>query len=133
MVEAVPTAEFVIINPGLLRTEWFPGFIQEQHFYNMFPFGNKLVSIDITGAQLLKVLEVIQAGQLGFYQTAGLSITVSANGKQNRKFINATMINKDPIVPDRMYRGMSTDFLLQGGDDFKDVIGKVYNLRNSRI
>jgi 2',3'-cyclic-nucleotide 2'-phosphodiesterase (5'-nucleotidase family) len=50
MVEAVPTAEFVIINPGLLRTEWFPGFIQEQHFYNMFPFGNKLVSIDITGA-----------------------------------------------------------------------------------
>jgi hypothetical protein len=43
------------------------------------------------------------------------------------------MINKDPIVPDRMYRGMSTDFLLQGGDDFKDVIGKVYNLRNSRI
>lgn len=28
MLDAVPTAEFVIINPGGLRTEWFPGFIQ---------------------------------------------------------------------------------------------------------
>lgn len=25
---------------------------------------------------------------------------------------------------------MSIDFLLQGGDDFKDAMGKVYTLRN---
>ncbi len=43
------------------------------------------------------------------------------------------MINKDPIIPDRMYRGLSIDFLLQGGDDFKDVMGKWYTLRNPKI
>jgi len=50
MLEAVPSADFVIINAGGLRTEWFPGFIQEQNFYNMFPFTNYLVSFDITGS-----------------------------------------------------------------------------------
>ena len=28
---------------------------------------------------------------------------------------------------------MSLDFLLQGGDDFDVVMGKVYSLRNSRV
>jgi len=50
MHEAVPTAQFIIINPGGLRTEWYPGVVQYQHFYNMFPFVNHLVSFDITGA-----------------------------------------------------------------------------------
>jgi len=50
MLDAVPSAEFVIVNPGGLRAEWFPGFIQEQHFYNMFPFTNTLVSFDILGS-----------------------------------------------------------------------------------
>ena len=31
-----------------------------------------------------------------------------------------------------MYRGVTIDFCLQGGDDFKDVIGKVYTVRNNK-
>lgn len=132
MHEAVPAADFVIVNPGGLRTEWFPGFIQEQHFYNMFPFDNYLISFEITGAELLLMLQVVQDGGLGFYHTAGLRVTVSAQGGKGHRFINATWVNGDPIVPEAEYRGMSIDFLLQGGDDFKDVMGKVYSLRGSR-
>ena len=47
--EAVEDADFVILNPGGFRTRWFPGVIQYQHFYNMFPFPNKLLSFEITG------------------------------------------------------------------------------------
>lgn len=132
MIEAVPSAEFVIINPGGLRTEWFPGFIQEQHLYNMFPFVNYLISFDILGSELLAMLTVIQAGHLGFYPSAGLQVTVAANGALNHKFVTASFINGEPIIPDRMYRGMSIDFLLQGGDDFKDVMNKVYTVRNEK-
>lgn len=98
----------------------------------MFPFENYLVSFDIMGSELLELLKIIQAGPLGFYHTAGLQLTVAANGGSNHRLINATMIDKVPILADRQYRGMSIDFLLQGGDDFKDVMGKVYTLRNSR-
>lgn len=56
MHDAVPETDFVIINPGGLRTAWYPGVIQYQHLYNMFPFVNYLVSFDITGAELIKML-----------------------------------------------------------------------------
>lgn len=78
------------------------------------------------------MLEVIQAGSLGFYPTDGLRLTCTADGSKSHKLINATMYNGDPIILDKVYRGMSIDFLLQGGDDFKDVIGKVYNVRNPK-
>jgi hypothetical protein len=29
-----------------------------------------------------------------------------------------------------MYKGVAIDFLVKGGDDFKDVINKVYTPRN---
>jgi hypothetical protein len=78
------------------------------------------------------MLKILQAGPLGFYPTAGMQVTVAGNGASNHRFINATFINGDPIIPDKMYRGMSIDFCVQGGDDFKDVMGKVYTLRNSK-
>jgi len=44
MNSVVPEADVVIIPTGSLRTIWTPGIIQYQHFYNMFPFDNTLVS-----------------------------------------------------------------------------------------
>ena len=132
MMDAVPSAEFVIINPGGLRTQWYPGYILEQNLYNMFPFVNYLVTFDIMGSELLEMLRIVQAGSLGFYPTAGLRLIATANGASNHKLVHATMYNGDIIEPDRRYRGMSIDFLLQGGDDFKDVIGKVYNVTNPK-
>ncbi len=54
--QAVPSAGFVIVNPGGFRTEWMPGVIQYQHYYNMLPFENLLISFDITGKELLTML-----------------------------------------------------------------------------
>jgi 2',3'-cyclic-nucleotide 2'-phosphodiesterase (5'-nucleotidase family) len=98
----------------------------------MFPFTNYLVTFDILGSELLEMLKIVQAGPLGFYHTSGLRLTVAANGGVNHRLINATMYDGSPIIRDRMYRGMSIDFLLQGGDDFKDVMGKTYTLRNPK-
>lgn len=132
MHDVVPEADFVIINPGGLRTQWYPGLIQYQHFYNMFPFINYLVSFDITGAELLQTLNIVQAGPLGFYPMYGVTQTVSIDQNQNHKLINAAMADGSQIVPDKVYRGLSIDFLLNGGDDFKNVIGKIYTPRNTK-
>jgi len=56
---------------------------------------------------------------LGFYPTYGLAQTVGIDGSGKHRFINATLFNGDAIDPNEIYRGMSIDFLLGGGDDFK--------------
>jgi 2',3'-cyclic-nucleotide 2'-phosphodiesterase (5'-nucleotidase family) len=133
MHEAVPSADFVILNPGGFRSTWIPGVLQYQHFYNMFPFLNIINSFDMTGKELLDTLNVLQSGSKGFYPTSGLSqiVTLSANG--TKKFISAKLFNGTEIIPEKTYRGSSLTFLTQGGDDFKDVIGKVYAVRNETI
>ena len=47
---ACPAHDFVLLNEGGFRSVWYPGVLQFQHFYNMFPFTNYLVSFDITGS-----------------------------------------------------------------------------------
>jgi hypothetical protein len=40
------------------------------------------------------------------------------------------MSNGNEIDAKMYYTGVATDFLIGGGDDFKDVIGKVYTPRD---
>ena len=130
MRAAVPQADFVITNSGGFRTTWIPGVLQEQHFYSMFPFTNTLNSFDMTGRELLDTLAIVQASVKGFYPTYGLAQTVTLDLSGNKKLRSATLYNGSAIEPDRVYRGVAITFLTQGGDDFKDVIGKVYSVRN---
>lgn len=100
----------------------------------MFPFTNIIVSVEMTGQELIDTLTVIQSGTKAFYPTYGLSQLVSlskANGA--RKFISAKLYDGSAIAPSQNYRVLTLNFLTQGGDDFKDVIGKVYTVRNEII
>jgi hypothetical protein len=54
-------------------------------------------------------------------------VSLAENG--TRTFLGATFSNGDEIDVSKNYRGVTIDFLTNGGDDFKDVMGKVYTLR----
>jgi 2',3'-cyclic-nucleotide 2'-phosphodiesterase (5'-nucleotidase family) len=95
---AVPNADFSINNLGGLRTVWLPGIIQYQHFYNMLPFVNYLVSFDMTGNELLQTLAAIQGGTYGFYPSYGIKQTVKIDTKGKKHFVNATWMNGQPII-----------------------------------
>ena len=83
----------------------------------------------MTGQELIDTLNVLQSGAKGFYPTYGLSQVVSLSSSGVRKLISAKFYNGTEIVLTENYRVMSLNFLTQGGDDFKDVIGKVYTVR----
>jgi 2',3'-cyclic-nucleotide 2'-phosphodiesterase (5'-nucleotidase family) len=40
--QAAPEADFALCHSAGFRTDWLPGVIQYQHFFNMFPFENQL-------------------------------------------------------------------------------------------
>ena len=47
-----------------------------------------------------------------------------------RKLILAKMMNGSLIDEQKNYIGIANDFLLQGGEDFRKIIGKIYTPRN---
>lgn len=133
LIEAALPCDFVIVNSGGFRSTWLPGVLQFQHFYNMFPFSNQLVSFEMNGYELIETLKVLQAGRKGFYPVRGLKQIVSLSLNGTARFVSATWANGQPIDLARNYRGVTINFLLEGGDDFKDVMGKVYTLRKEKV
>lgn len=129
MYAAVPGVDIVIINAGGFRTTWIPGVLQYQHFYNMFPFDNTIVSFDMNGQELLDMLTIVQAGTKAFYPTYGLSQVVSLSSANVKKFISATLMNGTAISLTQNYRMLSINFVTNGGDDFKNFINKNYTVR----
>jgi 2',3'-cyclic-nucleotide 2'-phosphodiesterase (5'-nucleotidase family) len=95
----------------------------------MFPFDNIFQSFNISGAELLATLQILQSGDKGLYQFSGIQTTVMRDGDKF-KFISAKMSDGSEIDPNKYYIGIASDFLLGGGDDFKDVINKVYTPRD---
>lgn len=77
------------------------------------------------------MLTVVQAGPLGFYPMYGVNQVVAIDSNKAHRFISATLADGSPIDPEKTYRGVSIDFLLAGGDDFNNFIGKIYTPRNT--
>lgn len=79
------------------------------------------------------MLALIQNGDKGFYHTWGIQQSVTFNTTNNKTgYISAKWMDGSPIEEDQVYRGVTSDFLINGGDDFVKVIGKTYRPRNVR-
>ena len=75
------------------------------------------------------MLDALQSGDKGFYQFHGIQTTVKIENRK-KMFVSAKMMDGTEIDSSKSYIGVTTDFLLQGGDDFSQVIGKIYTPRN---
>lgn len=122
-------ADIVVINDGSLRSTWFPGHILVEHVFNMFPFENSIVSFDMSGAEVRKMMTALQKGKKAFYHTAGLlqKVYTGPNELHEVKFYDGVEIRE--IDDEKIYKVSSNYFLLNGGDDFKDVL-VFYTARN---
>lgn len=125
-------ADFSIINHGAFRSTWYPGVVQYQHFYGMFPFSNRIVTFELSGKDLIDMLRRVQNGWDGFYYTDGIFQTVSLTEVTNedgskvmqKGFVDASMLDGSEIDPERIYTGCTLQFLLNGGDDFIKAFGE---------
>lgn len=80
----------------------------------------------MTGAEVKRMLKVLQGGKKGLYSTAGVTQKVYTNPHE---LIEVKMFDGSEIVDAKTYKVATVDFLLGGGDDFKDVL-KFYTAKN---
>lgn len=119
-------AEFGLINRGMVRINWPIGNLTYYKLYETIPFDDNISTFEITGAELWQVLEVLQRGTMAFYPTAGLKQYIC---KSNKKIINITLMNDEPLSLSQTYIVGANNFLIRGGDDFAEVLN-FYQPRN---
>ena len=116
-------ADVAFMNPGGMRTDLRAGAITRGDLMTVQPFGNHVLAVRMTGAQLLAVLEeqwprnpsalprVLKISGLSYVWDPARPVgsrVVAACGPQGR-----------PLDPAAGYRVAVNDFLVGGGDDFR--------------
>ncbi|WP_232839605.1 bifunctional metallophosphatase/5'-nucleotidase [Nocardia aurea] len=118
---APSTAVAAFTNPGGVRADLKAGPITYGDIYTVQPFGNQVVTLTLTGQQVLRLLE--QQWSNGSRSTvlspAGLTYTYVDSAPKDQKVVAASVrIGGQPLNPVATYRITTNSFLASGGDGF---------------
>lgn len=119
---AATHADIALMNPGGLRSDLRAGPVTWGDILTLHPFANRLITLDMTGAQLLAVLEQqwpVEGNVLPrILKTSGLYYSWDPARPAGARIVEACDAAYRPVDPARHYRVTVSDFLANGGDDF---------------
>ncbi len=119
--------EIAFMNPGGIRTDLVPqadGDITYGAAFAVQPFNNYVVSMDMTGAQILTALEQQWSGPTNtatsrvMLQPSGITYSYR-RGATYTLLTETVKVNGVAIDPARTYRVVTNSFLSDGGDGIK--------------
>jgi 5'-nucleotidase len=108
-----------VVNAGGLRADLRAGPLTYGALYEMFPFENYVVVLDLTGREATAFVNALGGSGHGYPQTAGLAL---------RGWPGAYELVDEQGVPldlEKHYRLATFDFLLHGGDGTQPVVQKL--------
>jgi len=135
-------AEVAITNPGGVRVNIPQGPISVATVYELLPFGNTLVVLNLTGEKLIAAIEDGIDFSLKTYgadlktnpiaYVAGIKFDLDQAAERGKRVLNARLLRADgteeAIDPARDYRVVVNNFIAAGGDRYdtlKAAAGKI--------
>ncbi len=128
-------ADVAVMNGGGIRADMKAGEITYGDVLSVFPFGNHLRTIEVTGQQLLDMLELSVSKSPeengGFLQVSGLSFTYRTNipspitrddaglytGMEGERRVKRVLIGGKSLEPGKTYSLAGTDYTLRDSGD----------------
>jgi len=108
-------ADFAVVNSGGVRDSFGPGTLTYKDVLKVQPFGNTIITVDLTGKEVMDYLNAVAKMSVGsgaFAQFAGIRLVI-ANGA-----VTSASINGVPIDNARTYRMANNKFSAEGGDGY---------------
>ncbi|MCP3140465.1 bifunctional metallophosphatase/5'-nucleotidase [Pyxidicoccus xibeiensis] len=116
-------ADVGVMNPGGVRADLPAGPLSFGQVYEVLPFDNTVAVLQLTGAELRRLLELAHDSDRGtVFAVSGVEVTL-ARCPGPRRLQDVTLEGGRPLEPGRMYRVAVPDFLARGGDGLGPVTG----------
>lgn len=127
---AAPNADVAIQNAGGCRTDIFPGNYTVGDAFTMLPFGDTLITLEMTGAQIVQLLNeainvsaVTEVSTGGYPYASGLRYNVDAsltfgNYVSNLEVNSRLAGNWTPIDLNHTYTVLTNSYSATGGDNY---------------
>ncbi|GAA1084681.1 bifunctional metallophosphatase/5'-nucleotidase [Tsukamurella spumae] len=110
-----------LMNPGGVRADLKGGDVTYGAAYTVQPFGNQVVTVSLTGQQIIDLLEQQwkNPAKTTILAPSGITYSYDPNGAPNRKVVrDSVKIGDEPINTVARYRVTTNNFLAAGGDGF---------------
>ena len=130
IIKMISNSDFCFYNTGGYRTSWYVGKLNEVDLFLMFPFNNTLISFEMTGEEVFRMLKNIQRNTI--YPGSGLNQLIKITSKGKLQMVNAQIFDGETyknIEKNKTYTVCTNDFLAAGGSAFYKV-RKWYTPRN---
>jgi 2',3'-cyclic-nucleotide 2'-phosphodiesterase (5'-nucleotidase family) len=111
-------SEVAFMNSGGIRVPINKGPIKMQLLYDISPFENYVSCLDMTGADILAILEHgLSSKMKSFVQVSGMEVVYNP-GKPDGSRVVEALVGGKKLEPEKVYRVTTIDFLVNGGDGF---------------
>ncbi|MFB6357356.1 MAG: bifunctional UDP-sugar hydrolase/5'-nucleotidase [bacterium] len=110
-------AQLAFQNPYGIRAELPKGPIQLRKLYEVLPFGNELVKMELTGKQLRKLFEQSASLEKGLLQFSGGTVKMDTSATVGNR-VQSIRVQNNPLNKDETYTIVTNSFLAGGGDKF---------------
>lgn len=134
-IRAATKADIAVMNGGGIRAGIKSGEVTYGDVYSVYPFGNRLCTIKVTGQQLLDALEFSVSAfpdeNGGFLHVSGLTFTFRTDipspvtrddsgmftGVSGERRVQSVMVGDRPLDPDKTYILAGIDYILRDSGD----------------
>lgn len=112
-------ADIAITNGGGVRAPLMAGTITVGDMYTILPFDNTLVTMEMKGSDIIKVLEHgIEPDNFGWGQHAGVKIWYTPGATRGEKITSVRLADGTKLENDKYYTVVTNDFMAVGGDSY---------------
>ncbi|HAX73387.1 MAG TPA: hypothetical protein DCY20_07675, partial [Firmicutes bacterium] len=127
------SADIALTNGGGIRASIQPGDITKGDVLEVLPFGNYIVTVEMTGQQIVDALNHgLVSGAGKFSHFAGMDVLVKeikdAEGNVTQYEVVSVSVNGETLDLNKKYVVATNDFLAAGGDEYTMIAeGKLLN------
>lgn len=124
-------AQIAFQNSYGIRSSIIKGDIRYQDVFEILPFENTIITMELSGRQIKELLEESFSLNNGMLQVSGLIATYNLNNPAGQRLVNLTIDDKS-VNDEDYYLVATNNFLASGGDNF-DVFLKGKSIRDTKI
>jgi 2',3'-cyclic-nucleotide 2'-phosphodiesterase (5'-nucleotidase family) len=116
----MPSTDFAFTNSGGLRADLDAGLITFGEIFEVMPFDNTNVIVDLNGNEVRQVLEEGITGDHGVIQVSGLKFAFSYDAPAGSRIVGdvVDLSTGLPLEPGTTYKVAVNDFMANGGDEY---------------
>ncbi|MDP6538071.1 MAG: bifunctional UDP-sugar hydrolase/5'-nucleotidase [Planctomycetota bacterium] len=132
MRAALP-ADVAIQNRGGIRCDWKPGPITRRDLFELLPFGNHLVRLELPGARIVECVRAAVEGTAhSGLEFSGMVVEVQVD-EAGGGHLDGILIGGEPIDDERVYSLVTNSFLADGGDRYLSLKAASSRLDDPRM